>query len=97
VFAAQQLLAALHDSTTHPTCRRSCHQHAVQLPDYFPLQVMNSAVAPEVESVPASVGEVLVAVAGLAATGVVAWSLATLKDTGRHTGVPSRGIRFCEA
>lgn len=47
------------------------------------MQIMNSAVAPEVETVPASVGEVLIAAAGLAATGVVAWSLATLKDTGK--------------
>jgi hypothetical protein len=44
---------------------------------------MNSAVAPEVDSGPASVVEVLIAAAGLAATGVVAWSLATLKDSGR--------------
>lgn len=45
-------------------------------------QVINSAVAPEVETEAASVGEVVAAVAGLVATGVVAWSLATLKDTG---------------
>lgn len=45
-------------------------------------QVINTAVAPEVETKAASVGEVLAAVAGLAATGIVAWSLATLKATG---------------
>jgi hypothetical protein len=47
---------------------------------------MNSAVAPEVDSGPASAAEVFIAAAGLAATGVVAWSLATLKDTGTWHG-----------
>lgn len=45
-------------------------------------QAINRAVAPEVDSASASVAEVVAAIAGLGAAGVVAWSLATLKDTG---------------
>lgn len=86
-YPALQLLAAVRRSNTKSSCCNLRHQHAISIwwkvPSCFSLQVMNSAVSPEVESVPASVGEVFIAAAGLAATGVVAWSLATLKDTGR--------------
>ena len=49
---------------------------------HAPAQAINAAVAPEVESEAASVAEVLAAIAGLGAVGIVAWSLATLRDTG---------------
>jgi len=39
-------------------------------------------VAPEVDSEPASIAEIAVGAAGLGAAGIVAWSLATLRDTG---------------
>lgn len=59
-----------------------------------PLQAMNSAVAPEVEAASASVGELVAAVTGLVATGVVAWSLATLKGTGAHASGSNLSIHI---
>lgn len=47
---------------------------------------MNAAVVPDVEPQGASQLETAGGAAGLAAVGIVAWSLATLKDTGESPG-----------